>query len=50
MLKSLKHPPLAKTLSEHGGFEVRQLTWADAARQCVRVYKEVIGAMGPGPR
>ncbi|HET6249770.1 MAG TPA: glycosyltransferase family 4 protein [Tepidisphaeraceae bacterium] len=36
----LKHPPLASTLREHGSFEVRQLSWADAARSCVQVYDQ----------
>jgi len=26
-------------------FEVRRLSWTDAARSCVRVYQEAIGAM-----
>src|ERR1700745_4246815 len=28
----LKHPPLASTLRQHGSFEVRRLSWSDAAR------------------
>ncbi len=41
----LKHPPLASTLRQHGSFEVRRLSWIDAARQCVDVYQEARGAM-----
>jgi len=36
----LKHPPLASTLRQHGSFEVRRLSWNDAARQCVGVYEQ----------
>ncbi len=38
----LRHPPLARTLREHGAIDVRRRTWADAARQCVSVYDEAI--------
>jgi glycosyltransferase involved in cell wall biosynthesis len=41
----LRHPPLASTLRQHGGFEVSQLSWTDAARSCVRVYEEARGMM-----
>jgi len=36
----LKHPPLASTLRQHGSFEVRRLSWGDAARQCVQIYEQ----------
>ena len=36
----LKHPPLASTLRQHGSFEVRRLSWTDAARQCVQIYDQ----------
>jgi len=36
----LKHPPLASTLRQHGSFEVKRLSWTDAARQCVQVYEQ----------
>jgi len=39
----LKHPPLHSTLKEHGSFEVRKLSWSDAARACVGVYNELVG-------
>lgn len=39
----LKHPPLHSTLKEHGSFEVRKLSWTDAAKACVSVYNELIG-------
>jgi len=39
----LRHPPLQKTLREHGAFEVRKFSWSDAAKSCIDVYKEVAG-------
>jgi len=39
----LRHPPLQKTLREHGAFEVRKFSWSDAARQCMEVYQEIAG-------
>jgi glycosyltransferase involved in cell wall biosynthesis len=41
----LKHPSLAEALRQHGGFEVRQLSWTDAAKACVEVYEEAMGLM-----
>src|SRR5688572_25604696 len=41
----LKHPPLASTLRQHGNFEIRRMSWTDAARQCVGVYESALGAM-----
>ncbi len=41
----LKHPPLASTLRQHGSFEVRKMSWADAARGCLDVYEQAIGAL-----
>jgi glycosyltransferase involved in cell wall biosynthesis len=38
----LRHPPLRKTLREHGSFEVRKFAWSDAAKACVDVYQETI--------
>ena len=38
----LRHPPLQKTLREHGAFEVRKFAWSDAARSCVDVYQEAL--------
>ena len=37
----LKHPPLHSTLKEQGGFEVRKLSWTDAASACLDVYKQL---------
>jgi glycogen(starch) synthase len=36
----LRHPPLRKTLREHGSFEVRKFAWSDAAKACIDVYQE----------
>jgi glycosyltransferase involved in cell wall biosynthesis len=41
----LKHPPLASTLRQHGSFEVRRLSWTDAARATLSVYDQAVGAM-----
>jgi glycogen synthase len=38
----LRHPPLQRTLREHGKFEVRKLTWSGAAQKCVRVYEQAV--------
>jgi glycosyltransferase involved in cell wall biosynthesis len=38
----LRHPPLQKTLREHGAFEVRKFAWSDAAKSCVDVYQEAL--------
>jgi glycogen(starch) synthase len=44
----LKHPPLASTLRQHGSFEVRRMSWTDAARGCLEVYDRAIGGMSNG--
>jgi glycosyltransferase involved in cell wall biosynthesis len=44
----LKHPPLASTLKQHGSFEVRRLSWTDAARTCVQVYDQAMSVMAGG--
>ncbi len=36
----LRHPPLASTLRQHGSFEVKRLSWTDAAKACVGVYQQ----------
>jgi glycogen synthase len=36
----LRHPPLQKTLREHGAFEVRKFAWSDAAKALIEVYHE----------
>ena len=41
----LRHPPLQRTLQEHGAFEVRRLTWDGAAQRCDAVYRAAIDEM-----
>ena len=41
----LRHPPLASTLRQHGSFEVKRLSWTDAARSCVQVYQDAVAGM-----
>jgi glycogen synthase len=41
----LKHPPLASTLRQHGSFEVRRLSWTDAAKATMGVYDQAVAAM-----
>jgi glycogen(starch) synthase len=43
----LKHPPLANTLREHGSFEVRRRSWADAAKACGSVYEIALDMVKP---
>jgi len=40
----LRHPPLQRTLKEHGTFEVRRLDWRTAAESCIDVYGKAITA------
>jgi len=41
----LRHPPLASTLRQHGAFDVRRRSWADAAKQCIQVYEMATAVM-----
>jgi glycosyltransferase involved in cell wall biosynthesis len=43
----LRHPPLSASLRQHGSFEVKKLSWQDAARACVHVYEQARTAMTP---
>ncbi len=42
----LKYPPLKTTLRSYGNYEVRRLSWMDAARKCVRIYHSTLAAVG----
>jgi glycosyltransferase involved in cell wall biosynthesis len=42
----LRHPPLSQTLRQHGSFEIRRMSWSDAARSCVEVYEHVVRMVG----
>jgi glycogen(starch) synthase len=41
----LRHPPLASTLRQHGNFEVKRLSWTDAAKACMTVYQQAAHGM-----
>ncbi len=41
----LRHPPLASTLRHHGNFEVKRLSWNDAAKACMTVYQQAMYGM-----
>lgn len=41
----LRHPPLGRTLREHGRFEVRRLTWDGAAERVEGVYHAAVAAV-----
>lgn len=38
----LRHPPLARTLREHGAIELQRLTWSGAAERCLESYSRAI--------
>ena len=38
----LRHPPLQRTLTDHGFDEVRGITWDGAAKKCVNVYQHAM--------
>jgi len=40
----LKYPPLQMTLRQYGNFEVRKLSWMEAAQKCARIYQEMLPA------
>jgi glycosyltransferase involved in cell wall biosynthesis len=44
----LRHPPLQRTLTDHGFDEVRGITWDGAAERCVEVYGQALAAVGRG--
>src|SRR5436190_10867192 len=41
----LRHPPLASTLRPHGSFDIKRMSWTDAAKRCVEVYEQALHAM-----
>jgi glycosyltransferase involved in cell wall biosynthesis len=41
----LRHPPLSKTLRQHGAFEIRRLSWDGAADRCEQIYRAATGEM-----
>jgi glycosyltransferase involved in cell wall biosynthesis len=44
ILAVLRHPPLQRTLRQHGQFELRKLSWSDAAEKVNQLYKDVLSA------
>lgn len=42
ILAVLRHPPLARTLREHGSIELQRLTWTGAAERCVESFTRAI--------
>ena len=42
----LRHPPLQRTLTDHGFDEVRGITWDGAASRCIEVYGQALDAVG----
>ncbi|MCD6394795.1 MAG: glycosyltransferase family 4 protein, partial [Planctomycetes bacterium] len=43
ILAVLKHPPLQKTLRQHGRFELRKFSWRDSAERLRHIYAQAIG-------
>jgi len=41
----LRHPPLSRTLREHGAFEIRRLSWDGAAQRCEQIYQGAVGEL-----
>jgi len=42
ILAVLKYPKLEKVLTENGSWEVKKFNWEKPARECVKIYKELI--------
>ena len=42
ILAVLKHPPLQKTLRQHGQIELRKLSWKDSAAHLLEIYQGVV--------
>ncbi|MFP4140304.1 MAG: glycosyltransferase [Planctomycetota bacterium] len=43
ILAVLRHPPLQKTLSQHGSIELRKMSWRDSAVKLYTIYRKVSG-------
>ncbi len=43
ILAILRHPPLQRTLRQHGGIELRKISWLDSARKLEKIYTAVAG-------
>jgi len=44
ILAVLRHPPLHRTLRQHGHIELRKLSWRDSATRVSEVYEKVVAA------
>ena len=44
ILAVLRHPPLQKTLRQHGQIEMRKFSWVDSARQLEAIYERLATA------
>lgn len=44
IVATLRHDTLRDTLREHGQTEVKRLSWREAARKCVELYRELLVA------
>lgn len=42
ILAVLRHPPLQKTLKQHGQIEVKKLSWVDSAKRMLEIYKDLV--------
>lgn len=45
ILAVLRHPALGEAVCRHGAEEIRPLTWDEAARKCVGIYREQVEAL-----
>ena len=43
ILAVLRHPPLQRTLRQHGAIELRKLSWTDSARKLKEIYERMMG-------
>ena len=43
ILAVLRHPPLQRTLRQHGRIDVGQLSWADSASKLADIYRDLTG-------
>jgi glycogen(starch) synthase len=46
ILAVLRHPPLQRTLRQHGSIEVSRMSWTDSARKLTAVYRQLLASRG----
>ena len=44
ILAVLRHPPLRRTLRQHGHFELEKFSWVDSAKKLNKIYRSVTAA------